>query len=103
MAKNYVKPSRLDVLETQLGLAAWLSRLHQLHIMADDLAFLHEGLICELGPGGEVLQTPKHPATKDYVAQFRGLPGGHQLGGKLAEAYAKLEDEALKDWMNNCS
>eukprot|EP00438_Fugacium_kawagutii_P028269 Skav234027 [mRNA] locus=scaffold1723:19003:22190:+ [translate_table: standard] len=74
--------------------------LHQIHIMADDLAFLQDGVICELGPAAEVLQTPKHPATKDYVAQFRGLPGGHQLGGKLAESYARvLGDEHLKAWI----
>lgn len=55
-------------------------RLHQLHVMADDLAFLHEGLICEQGAAAEVLQAPQHGATKDYVAQWRQLPGGHTLG-----------------------
>eukprot|EP00435_Cladocopium_sp_Y103_P045004 s339_g12.t2 len=85
-----------QLLERNVGMLYISTELHQLHVMADDLAFLHDGIICELGPAAEVLQAPRHGATKDYVAQWRQLPGGHTLGGKLAESYAKLEkDEGI--------
>ncbi|CAE7387630.1 tmp1 [Symbiodinium natans] len=77
------------------------TELHQLHIVADDFAFLHEGSICEFGPAEEVMEFPKHPATKDYLLQFKSLPGGQRLGGKLAEAYDKLSEDAdlNADWL----
>merc|ERR1712014_353202 len=65
--------------------------LHQMRVATDALAFLHEGKICELGSTMDVLDDPKHPASKDYVLQYRSLPGGHKLGGKLAENYESLK------------
>jgi len=67
--------------------------LHQLRIVADSLGFLADGRIAELGPVEEVLEFPKHPATKDYVGVFRGLPGGQVLGGKLAESYGAIAND----------
>ena len=66
------------------------TELHQIFLMSDDVAFLQEGIICELGPARAVLELPKHSATKSYVREFRSLPGGEHLGGKLAQAYAQL-------------
>merc|ERR1712232_458563 len=66
------------------------TELHQLRLVADSLGFLSSGRICELGPTEDVLDFPKHPATKDYVVSYRGLPGGHNIGGKLAESYTSL-------------
>lgn len=87
-----------QLVERNVGMLYISTELHQLHVMADDLAFLHDGIICESGGAAEVLQAPKHGATKDYVAQWRQLPGGHTLGGKLAESYAKLEkDEGIEN------
>ena len=87
--------------------------------MADDFAFLHDGAVCEFGPAEEVggvaatkswnkddlcqvMEFPKHPATKDYLLQFKSLPGGQRLGGKLAEAYEKLSEDAdlNADWLS---
>ena len=87
--------------ELKIGILYITTELHQIFILADDLAFLQDGVICELGPAADVLNLPKHPATKDYVSQFRGLPGGQHFGGKLAESYEKLsKDEALSMWLN---
>jgi len=66
------------------------TELHQLRLVADSLGFMSGGKICELGPAEEVMDFPKHPATKDYISMFRGLPGGRVLGGKLAESYTAL-------------
>mmetsp|Transcript_99362 Transcript_99362/g.320451 ORF Transcript_99362/g.320451 Transcript_99362/m.320451 type:complete len:555 (+) Transcript_99362:64-1728(+) len=66
------------------------TELHQLRLAADSIGFLHKGKICELGPTEEVLDFPRHPATKDYIQQYRGLPGGRVIGGKLAENYTGL-------------
>lgn len=60
----------------QVGLLYISTELHQIHIMADDMAFLHDGIICELGPAADVLNTPKHAATKDYI-----LPLGFKKHG----------------------
>lgn len=78
------------------------TELHQLHLVADDFAFLHDGAVCEFGPAEEVMEFPKHPATKDYLLQFKSLPGGQRLGGKLAEAYEKLSEDAdlNADWLS---
>ena len=51
----------------QVGILYISTELHQIHIMADDMAFLHDGIICELGPAADVLALPKHAATKDYI------------------------------------
>lgn len=77
------------------------TELHQLRLAADSLGFLHKGKICELGPVEDILDFPKHPATKEYVQTYRGLPGGHVIGGKLAEGYAGLEndEDLLADWL----
>ena len=50
----------------------------------------------------QVMEFPKHPATKDYLLQFKSLPGGQRLGGKLAEAYEKLSEDAdlNADWLS---
>lgn len=70
--------------------------LNQQRIVADDMAFLKGGRFVELGPIEEVLDFPRHPATKDYVGQYRSMPGCSKIGGKLAEAYEGLKgDEAL--------
>ncbi|CAE7742402.1 metN2 [Symbiodinium pilosum] len=90
-------------LKKELSLAVLYisTELHQLHLVADDFAFLHDGGICEFGPAEEVMEFPKHPATKDYLHQFKSLPGGHRLGGKLAEAFDKLAEDAdlNADWL----
>ncbi|CAK9064681.1 Methionine import ATP-binding protein MetN 1 [Durusdinium trenchii] len=87
--------------ELKVGMLYITTELHQIHILADDLAFLQDGIICELGPAADVLNLPKHPATKDYVSQFRGLPGGQHFGGKLAESYEKLSsDVPLSRWLS---
>eukprot|EP00439_Symbiodinium_sp_Y106_P013626 s87_g1.t4 len=56
------------------------TELHQLHLVADDFAFLHDGAVCEFGPAEEVMEFPKHPATKDYLLQTRLLQDA--LGGR---------------------
>jgi len=69
------------------------TELHQLRLVCDSIGFLHKGKVCELGPAEEVLDFPKHPATKDYIEQYRGLPGGRVIGGKLAENYTGIEGD----------
>jgi len=69
------------------------TELHQLRLACDSIGFLHKGGVCELGPAEEILDFPKHPAVKDYIQQYRGLPGGHVIGGKLAENYTVVEDD----------
>mmetsp|Transcript_98278 Transcript_98278/g.204978 ORF Transcript_98278/g.204978 Transcript_98278/m.204978 type:complete len:568 (-) Transcript_98278:73-1776(-) len=75
--------------------------LHQVRIVADSLGFIHDGEIVELGPTTEVLDAPKHPFTKDYVGQYRSLPGCSTIGGKLAESFAGLVDDPalLAAWL----
>lgn len=75
--------------------------LHQLRIACDDLAYFSGGRIAEIGALEEVLDFPKHPATKEYVSLYRGMPGGAQIGAKLGAAYEGLkDDEQLKaDWL----
>ena len=75
--------------------------------MADDLAFLHDGIICENGGAAEVLQAPRHGATKDYVAQWRQLPGGHTLGAETKRGTRKnpwfmvYGEKYIKIWVKN--
>jgi len=70
------------------------TELHQLRLIADSIGFLHKGKVCEYGPAEEVLDFARHPATKDYIQSYKGLPGGRVLGGKLAESYAGLAGDA---------
>lgn len=77
------------------------TELHQQRVIADSLGFVTNGRICELGPMEDVLDFPKHPTVKEYIGNYRGLPGCHHIGGKLAENYSNLAgDEALAaDWL----
>merc|ERR1712216_409351 len=76
--------------------------LHQMRLVADGLAYLSEGRLVELGSAEDVLEFPKHPATKEYVSAFKSLPGGQVLGGKLGQAFSELKghpDLEPKRWM----
>jgi len=75
--------------------------LNQLRLVADSFAFLESGRIVEHGALMDVLDDPRHPATKEYVGQYRSMPGCSKIGGKLAEAYMGLEADAAlaADWL----
>jgi len=85
----------LQRLKTEAAVAVLYisTELHQIRLAADSLGFLSGGRVCELGPTMDVLDFPKHPATKDYVGQYRSLPGCQKIGGKLAEAYTGLAND----------
>merc|ERR1712078_869387 len=70
------------------------TELHQMRIIADSVAYLSRGRISEFGPAEDVLESPKHPDTAEYVTCFKSLPGGQRMGGKLAEAFHKLNENA---------
>jgi len=80
------------------------TELHQLRLVADSLGFMSGGKICELGPTEEVMDFPRHPATKEYISVFRGLPGGRVLGGKLAESYTAMagDPDLAGPWLPCC-
>lgn len=67
--------------------------LHQHKVVADSLAVISGGVIGEIGPTDMVLDFPKHPTSKEYVSNYRGLPGCQRIGGKLAENYAALKGD----------
>lgn len=77
------------------------TELSQLRLMCDSIGFMSNGVISELGPADQVLDLPKHPNTKEYIKSYRGLPGCHIIGGKLAENYCLLQEDAdlLADWL----
>ncbi len=56
----------------------------------------------ELASAEDVLDYPKHPATKEYVSLYRGLPGCQVIGGKLAQAFEELRgDDAIQgSWLS---
>lgn len=70
------------------------TELHQLHVMADAIAYMSDGTVSEYGPRDQVLEFPKHPGTKAYVSDYRTLPGCQVIGGKLAQNYAELKGDA---------
>mmetsp|Transcript_21333 Transcript_21333/g.37959 ORF Transcript_21333/g.37959 Transcript_21333/m.37959 type:complete len:570 (-) Transcript_21333:41-1750(-) len=82
----------LRIMKEKLGTAILYigCELHQHKVIADSLAVLSGGVIGELGPTEMVLDFPKHPTSKDYVSNYRGLPGCQRIGGKLAENYSAL-------------
>mmetsp|Transcript_7903 Transcript_7903/g.17464 ORF Transcript_7903/g.17464 Transcript_7903/m.17464 type:complete len:595 (-) Transcript_7903:255-2039(-) len=69
------------------------TELHQLRVVSDSIGVMSAGQLCELGPAEEVLESPKHPVTKEYVSSYRGLPGCQVIGGKLAQNYAAVADD----------
>jgi len=75
--------------------------LHQLKLACDSIGFVHDGRVCELGPTDEILDFPKHPATKAYVSMYKGMPGGSRIGGKLAENFAAVagDPDLAGDWL----
>lgn len=90
-------------MKDELGTALFYitTELHQLRLIADSIGFLQNGQLCELGPAEEVLDFPKHAATKEYVLAYRSLPGCFVIGGKLAQNYSAIEkDERLAaNWL----
>ena len=67
----------LDDLRAQLGLTL-LFITHDFGVVAriaDRVAVLDGGRICEQGPGGEVLARPEHEATRRLLAACRSLDG----------------------------
>lgn len=82
--------------ETDAATLFITTELHQLRIIADSIAFMSRGTVTEQGSAEDVLDFPKHPDTKSYVSNFRGLPGGSVIGGKLAQNYGAIEkDQAI--------
>lgn len=70
------------------------TELSQLRIICDGIGFLSGGVISERGSAEDVLEHTKHPDAKEYVSSYRGLPGCHIIGGKLAQNYAELKGDA---------
>lgn len=77
------------------------TELHQLRVVADSIAYVHEGEVVEYGSADDVLDRPSHPKTKGYVSDYRTLPKCEHLGGYLAQSYGVVQyDQALlADWL----
>jgi polar amino acid transport system ATP-binding protein len=50
------------------------------HEVADEVAFMSEGVIVETGPPGQVLERPRNPRTRTFLARF------HRFIGSFSEA-----------------
>lgn len=73
--------------------------LEQLRIMSDSVCFLSRHTVSEIGPV-DVLDFPKHPDSKDYLANYRP----EQASIMLSQSYGATEkDEAiLGPWHRVC-
>ncbi|CAK0874757.1 unnamed protein product [Prorocentrum cordatum] len=88
----------LKRLQREAGVAVLYisTELHQQRMVADSIAFMSGGRIAEHGSLDEVFDFPRHPGAKEYLSNYRGLPGCQKIGGKLGENFVALEgDEAL--------
>lgn len=62
------------------------------HEAADRVLFLEEGRIIEEGPPEQVLDDPRHPATREFLRRF--LRGSRLLSDDEAETVAAAEGDA---------
>merc|ERR1719329_466984 len=70
----------------------------QLRLVADAVAFVHEGSMVELGPAIEVLDFPRHPATDEYLKRVEGNETLHEIGQALIEIFqSQVNDATLNE------